>query len=140
MKRPKPVSYRLSNQQRKKLLIRGTAIRIALPVPPYDYGDPLEWARSVLPEDVVPLAREASEQELYVSAIRSPGDTLTQHLGHIIHEMLETSPVLVQVVIAIVVDLVPVSVRGRDQKIQWPHKVLFLGQLLPYSEDQESDD
>lgn len=123
-----PVIYHLSNRQRKELLVRGVRLRIALPVPPHDVDDPLDWARSVLASDVRDLAVQADECELAVAAIRSPGDTLTSHLGAIVSEDDDR---LIQYVAAIVVTLEPANPRHDAHSVQWPASVDYRGERLP---------
>src|ERR1035437_5569199 len=58
--------YYLSNRQKKELLVRGRSLQIALPAPPVEVRDPLDWARSVFPTDLRALVRSAESVELNV--------------------------------------------------------------------------
>lgn len=122
--------YRLSNRQRKELLVRGAELRIALPAPPED-ADALAWSREVLPRDVAHMIVSADETELLVEPtiqVRRP-ETLTELLGAIVPETQARAWGVC--VAAIVVTLRPADCRhpGRPEP-QWPQDVIVEGRLL----------
>lgn len=133
-----PVIYRLSNAQAKELLVRGTELQIALPVPPHEVADPLAWARSALEPQIAELCVEAEETELSVAALRKPTPrTLADHLGHIHHD--GSPQQLLQTVVVILVTLRPRQRRHTASRIQWPHTCLFLGEQVPPKEPPRKD-
>lgn len=125
-----PVMYHLSNRQRKELLVRGTQLRLALPVPPHAVDDPRDWAASVLTTDVRDMVTEAEETELTVSAIRrTANDQLVSHLGEILDP--DCGQYLLTVVV-ILVTLRPPNCRHTSlAPPQWPMQVEFRGDILP---------
>lgn len=129
----RPIVYRLSNGQRKELLVRGRQLRIALPVPPVEPPIPLAWARSVLTADIASLAIEARVGWLWVQMLRPREPKgLGGHLGVIVDDPLGT---LCQCVRVVLVTLRPDHCRHTKHAIQWPGSVVFLGAVYPEEVD-----
>jgi hypothetical protein len=127
--------YILSNAQQKDLLIRKTPVILALPAPPDEPADPVDWARSVLQEDVRELITGVRLELLQVAPYPAgPRDTLTQLLGAIVEE-----PPADQWTIwvdAALVTLAPQYPRHPAGKPQWPLAVLIGGRRVPPKVDQ----
>lgn len=126
-----PIIYLLSNRQRKDLLVRGTELQIALPVPPHEIDDPTDWAKSVIPSDLRDMVfGSAEETEVYVRALKKDlRDDLTSHFGEIYEEPDADS--LMLTIVAVVITLRPPNCRHKFDKIQWPGKVDYRGEELP---------
>lgn len=124
------IRYELSDRQRKEILVRGSQLRIALPVPPYDLEDPLVWARDVLPADIRQLAISAEEAEIAVKAMRTTTavPTLTSHLGEIVED---DTHMYCQTVVVVVVTLRPQHCRRDFPRVQWPLRVHYHGRDYP---------
>ena len=109
--------YHLSNGQRKELLLRGTPLAIAIPAPPEDPPNWLEWARNVIVEDGQHVV-SAEPCTVTVSRSGIEGDGLTGFIGTI-HE--GTPDFFCWGVDAVVCHLDPPGSSRRDRKrVQWP--------------------
>lgn len=127
----RPVEYHLSNGQKKELLIRGRRLRIALPVPPHEVDDPLDWVRSVLDETIAERVTHAVEDEVWClapSVTNRSDSTLSAHWGQIVSE---PDRKLCLRVVAVVVTLTPRNCRGTRPGISWPSHLTFLGEVYP---------
>ena len=125
-----PITYELSNRQRKSLLVRGTPIRIALPVPPHAIDDPADWARSVLPVDLRQCVVRAEESEITVDP-RVGGDHLSGVLGAIV-DYDRDQPRWLVTVMAVIVEMSPHNPRHKPETaIQWPLQLRFFDEVIP---------
>lgn len=110
--------FRLSNAQRKDLLIRGVPLAVALPTPVHDPDDWLEWAR-----------RAFCEEGIYVTDVRvdtisvapPSGGGLTGVIGRIVHDQDANADVLTWGVEVLICDLDPPT-KPRESRnwLQWP--------------------
>jgi hypothetical protein len=123
-----PITYELSNRQRKSLLVRGTPLRIALPVPPHEIEDPMSWAQSVLPRDVRQYVRSAEEQEITVDPL-TIGENLTGVLGAI-REYDRDQPRWLLTVVVVVVTLEPDDIRHKPERLAWPLQCRFFDEVI----------
>ena len=112
------MKYHLSNGQLKSLLIRHTPIRIALPAPEDDPPDWLEWARSVMDQDIRDRIVRAEPQVIAVGPVGSR-DGLAGVIGEI--EPLDRS--LIWLVEVCIVDLQPRKKLHPPARLQWPKSV-----------------
>lgn len=128
---PGPIKYHLSNGQKKDLILQGRRVTIALPVPPHEIDDPIEWARSVLDEDAAECVTLAVEDELWCLApsVTNRSDaTLSAHWGQIVTE--PDRKLCIRVVV-VLVTLTPRNCRGTRPGISWPSHLTFLGEVYP---------
>jgi hypothetical protein len=123
-------TYRLSNRQRKDLLIRATGLVIAIPQP-YSLGDeddPAEFARQSLPDDGGSI--ESAEWD-DVAACPSPGGPgLGGLLGAIAFPPASVSGLHVVIRVA----LVRLAARGERRSHstpQWPGVAIDDGRTYP---------
>lgn len=124
------IQYRLSNRQRKELLVRGRPITIALPIA-QGVSDPRALAQRLLPEidgAAGEMIRSAEVVTVYVaprqhgteSGLAGVLGTIVDEPGHgwcVTHEVLA-------------VDLSPRRPRGKPLPMQWPGEVLVDGEPL----------
>ena len=126
------LTYVLSNGQRKELLVRGRPVLIALPAPPIDVEDPIDWARSMLPADLRGDVVSAEECEVRATPLRGrthPPTTLTHLLGDIVDVERTIWTACHQVVL---VRLEHGKPRGPATSPMWPANVHVDGvPLLP---------
>ena len=113
------VKFRLSNNQRKNLLVRGQPLRIALPYPWDRQDDLLGWSRRVLDEDGG-LIQSATHDLVWVT--HPVGTGLASLMGAIchgqpFHDQL-TWPIAA--VVCLLQPPHPISVRHAPAKVQWP--------------------
>jgi len=110
--------FRLSNAQRKDLLIRGTPLAVALPVPVTDPDDWFEWARKSLCEEGIYVAG-VDVQTITVAPPSGAG--LTGIIGRIVHDDAANADVLTWGVEVLVCDLdPPTKPRQPRKRLQWP--------------------
>ena len=124
------ITYLLSSRQKKELLVRQQEIVLALPVPPVEIADPIDWARSVLPSELRPLVAAAEEAEVRVRPrpgnVGVPPPNLTDLLGSI--EPEGNGPQWTVAHVAVLVSLRPAGrVLGRRPVPQWPANVVIDG-------------
>jgi hypothetical protein len=127
----RPIKYHLSNGQKKDLLLQGRRVTIALPVPPHEIDDPIDWARSVLDEDIAERVTHAVEDEVWCLApsVTNRSDaTLSSHWGRVV---IDPDRKLCLRVVAVVVTLTPRNCRGTRPGISWPSHLTFLGEVYP---------
>jgi hypothetical protein len=123
--------YLLSSNQQKELLIRHQKLEVALPVPPDDPPDLVDWARSVLPEDFRPLVESARYDTIEVSPkVNASDENLTDVLGAIIGKDGPPAGILTIWVEAVIVRLSPRSPRGGPGPMKWPQNVVIGGRKL----------
>jgi hypothetical protein len=125
----KPI-YHLSNAQQKELLVRGRALLIALPCPPIELDDPLDWARLVLPSDLRDDVVSAEEQEIRAEPKATGGRAnLTDLLGAIPGP--DAKPAWTVAIVCIVARLEHGQARsGTPLGPQWPANVSFAGREM----------
>jgi hypothetical protein len=124
------IRYRLSNAQRKELLVRGGLIVIALPLHPSE----IDWADAADPSELAEFAaasiegatldqvRRVAIVDLIVGA--SSGEGLTGCLGAIFGEPSPSN--LQRLCPALVVDLCATAKpRHQSQRPQWPASALI---------------
>lgn len=110
------MKYHLSSRQAKELVLRATPLEIALPAPPNDPPDFLEWARSALIQYGEYIVT-AEPTTLYVTP--NDGDGLSGLIG-----MIGDQPP--RGVFCITVEVViceldpPVKARRERTRCQWP--------------------
>lgn len=112
--------YHLSNAQRKELLVRGTPLAIAIPVPMDDPPDWLAWAQAGLGDLGRYVSRAPEIMSLPVGPLRSDSG-----LTSVIGGFVEASPdSLYWIVEVAVVELDPPDKsRHKRSKVQWPGSV-----------------
>jgi len=125
------IHYRLSNRQRKELLIRGRPIAISLPIAE-EVRDPIAVARRLLPELDGQAGERISRAEvatIYVAPlVGSDCDGgLTAILGRIADEACGHWIVTHEVLI---VEISPHKPRGTMTPLQWPGGVLLDGRPI----------
>lgn len=128
---PGPIKYHLSTGQKKDLLINDLRVTIALPVPPHEIDDPIDWARSVLDEDIAECVTHAAEDEVWCLApsVTNRSDaTLSAHWGQVV---TEPDRKLCLRVVVVLVTLTPLHCRGVRPGISWPSHLTFLGSVYP---------
>jgi hypothetical protein len=126
------ITYRLSNRQRKDLLIRGTSLTIAIPQP-YRLGDdddPVEFARRSLPDDAGAV-ESASWEDIAVDPVPTVAG-LTGLLGSI----LVGPPSVTDSRLHLVVRVALVRLQARDERRrmhtpQWPGVAICGGEHYP---------
>jgi hypothetical protein len=109
--------FHLSNSQIKNLIIRSTPLAIALPAPPVDPPDWLEWARHA----IVQYGEHISTVEpcvLTVSRNGQDGDGLAGYIGSIHNEPPEGFCWGVDAVVCHLDP--PVKPRRERLRVQWP--------------------
>lgn len=110
--------FRLSNRQRKELLLRGTPLLIVLPAPrdcPDDDADVLKWARHALDEDKRYVTRAYRDD---VCVTPHGGDGLAGVIGQIVQGRADE---LCWWVDCILVELdPPTTPRHPRSRSQWP--------------------
>lgn len=134
--------YQLSNAQRKELLVRATPVFLALPAPPRDPRDPIDWARSVLPSDVRHLVHTADQESVEVAPKPTgPRNTLTDVLGAIVGPKPPASLYTVWID-CIVVCLLPPGDEARHKggPVQWPVNVIIDGKPLLQQKSSENQE
>jgi hypothetical protein len=125
------ITYRLSNRQRKELLVRGRPLAIALPLSSTEpVAGPLALARSLLPEIDGAAGERIIAAEVVLIRV-SPGDGragsgLTARLGQISDDPARWC-VTHEVLVA---DIVPRRPRGEPLPMQWPAAVHIDGRDL----------
>lgn len=128
----RPIKYHLSNGQKKDLILQGRRVTIALPVPPHEIDDPIDWARSVLDEDIAECVTAAAEDEVWClapSVSSQSNATLSAHWGQV-----ATHPdgrLCLRVVVVLVTLTPPRNCRGTRPGISWPSHLTFLGEVYP---------
>jgi hypothetical protein len=133
---PMKITYTLSNRQKKALLISGESVLLALPAPPIEIDDELDWAKSVLPADLRSDAKSAAIEEISVKPRANRATkamTLTELIGEIAEAPL--SGTWLYAVVAVVVRLEHGQTRRKGAGIQWPANVLLDGKPLLSSEE-----
>lgn len=117
--------YRLSNRQRKELLVRGQQLTILLPASADTSDDTSarEWAARLLPDDVAPLIHSAEWGEAIVTPSHDRTG-LSSVLGRILAEE-EAARHWHSVIIVARVVLRPHDCRGVMERPQWPESVVF---------------
>ncbi len=119
------ICYILSSAQQKALLIRAAPIELALPQPPVEVRDWLDWSRSVLPTDLRHLVRRAEPASIMVRPKPGGGrGTLTELLGDIMDETRGQFCVEINIV---AVTLAPDHPRNAQLPLQWPSNVTIDG-------------
>lgn len=94
-----------------------------------DRGDPLEYAREVLPRDLHPLIRAAEWSEAYAQPTAG-GAGMFGLLGHIVPDSATESTWHIVILVCGVL-LSPDAVRGEMPRPQWPGSVEFNGEVFP---------
>lgn len=118
-------TYLLSNKQRKELMVRGRRLDLALPLPQHPVADLVEWAQSVLPQDLRQYVRSARRATVMAAPkIGASQDTLTDVLGTIVHEKPPAWWWVTQI-LAVVVELAPEHTRHTAIDLQWPLDVVI---------------
>ena len=108
--------YRLSNAQKKQLLIRAVPLTIAIPTPPNYPDDWTDWARRVLVED----GRHVSAVSLDTIAVGPSSDIgMNGVIGEIKHED-DGGGLTWGVDVALVYLDPPDPARHQRTKPQWP--------------------
>lgn len=124
------IHYRLSNRQRKDLLLRGRPLAIALPIAE-EVRDTLAVARRLLPEidgDIGALISHIDLATICVAPISGrDGEGLTALLGRIVDEPRHHWCITHEVLI---VEISPRRPRGTMLPLQWPGAVLRDGEPL----------
>lgn len=120
------VVYLLSNRQRKDLLVRGAPIELALPAPPIKIDDPVNWARTMLPQDVRQYVTEARLDLVRVALGNRSDAGLTSIIGEIV-ERIDRLTIGVSVVRVL---LTPAARRHPAVGLQWPADALLDGRSL----------
>lgn len=111
------MNFRLSNTQKKELLIRATPLRIALPTPPEDPDNWLQWARTSL-----------LEEGKYVTGVFVDRISVTtpssQGLGSVIGSIVHGEPAYDSLTWGVDVAICnldpPASPRHDRLPVQWP--------------------
>lgn len=117
------MTYRLSNRQRKELLVRRAEIAVAIPLP-LDWPDGAtdaqlrEFVRRALPEVRDEWLRDVTEEWLAIDILRAAGDV--EPFGRIIDatEAAKTTHLVVSVAVAVVSQDRPRHKRARVQWVQ----------------------
>lgn len=134
------IIYHLGARQKKEMLVRSVAIRVAFPAPPIEIDDALDWCRSVLPADLRPYVRSAEEVELRVVP-HTPGQVpgaggwnLTDLIGAI---RPDDAPPTWTVPVAAIVAVMATATASRTAThdhgvtaVKWPADVLVDGVSL----------
>jgi hypothetical protein len=130
------ITYTLSSRQQKELLIRGQDLLLALPHPPVEVRDPVDWARSVLPQDLREYVVAAEPGTVVVQPPHSRkvrADSIDACLGNI--NPSNDSPRWL-VSHAIILATLRFSTPRGKTPIQWPANVRMDG--VPLFSSQES--
>ena len=110
------------------MLIRHSPLLLALPWPPDEVADLVDWARSVLPPDIRPLVREAREIWIrVVPHVHGDPSTLSEALGTIGGRVGEWS--VLMVVVEVLVS--PERPRHSPMPLAWPAHVVHNGRRFP---------
>lgn len=136
------VEYRLSRRQAKEFVTRGRQLLLALPLPAFDPGDLLRFARRALPSIDPARITSAEERELACDPTSASPGGVTGFLGPILAPGLKYK--LWHVCIpCCVVTLTPERGHSSAGKIQWPGELWVNGlHMRPPEivEDDEDDD
>lgn len=129
--------YRLSNRQRKELLVRGQQLTILLPASAdtSDETPAREWAARLLSDDVAPLVHSAEWGEAIVTPSTAQAG-LGAVLGQIVPEE-DAAQHWHSVVIVCRVVLRPRDCRGVLERPQWPDSVVFGDRRYPKIKEPE---
>lgn len=132
--------YRLSNRQRKELLVRGQQLTILLPASAdtSDQTPARDWAARLLPPDVAPLVHSADWDEAIVTPTRDRAG-LSRILGRILAEG-DAAQHWHSVVIVCRVTLRPLDCRGVLERPQWPESVVFGRDRFPQEDNAREQD
>lgn len=140
------IRYRLSNRQRKELLVRNSAIRVAIPVHPIDI-DTLDaadasqlrqWAAARLDGIEAREVRTAELVDLFV-VLCGPADGLTGVLGAI-SDAPPSEDTLSVIMTCIVVDLArSTSPRHVSDQVQWPGSAVSPRREYPARKEAATD-
>ena len=129
-----PVIYRLSNAQKKQLLIRAVPLTIALPTPPTYPDDWTDWACRVLVED----GQYVSAVSLDTLAVGPSSDGgMNGIIGEIKHED-DGGGLTWGVDVALVYLDPPTPARHQRSKPQWPAMAEHNGVQWPKQSGQKS--
>jgi len=112
--------YRLSNNQRKELLVRGTPLAIAIPAPFSDPEDWLAWAKQSLGDEGQYVHKVPEVMMLPVGPPNTDSG-LASIIGNLATATEQPFHWLVEV--AIVELDPPLSSRHKRSKVQWPGSV-----------------
>lgn len=125
------ICYTLSNGQRKELMVRGRPVMIALPAPPIEVDDPIDWAKSMLPADLRQCVVSAELREVRVDPTGSrenPPTVLPHIMGSIVTDDHRGWTVCHVAVVVRLEHSRPT--RGTATKLQWPAGVTVDGRPL----------
>jgi hypothetical protein len=129
---PMKIIYLLSNSQKKDLFIRNLAVHIAIPPPPIEVDDLVDWARTMFPTDLRERITAAEEIEVAVA----PRDPRERRVARSLSDLLGAFPGddgrRRWLVTMIVVQVSFTPVRGRTGKpvLQWPMDVTIDGEAF----------
>ncbi len=125
-------TFRLSNRQRKDLMIRQVSLKIVLPVPSEDPPNWKRWARQMLPDEAASIAHVSEPQSIPVACSSvADADGLADYIGRL--DITPDDQRLQIMVEVVVVTLTPPGskVRHRSSKLEWPGSYDFGDVRLP---------
>lgn len=122
-------TYRLSNRQRKELLVRGQQITIAIPANADD-EDAVAFAKSSLPEDELCVS-DAEWDEIAVLLTTGATDGLTGVIGEIKTNQSGVGKLTIYVMVCVVTLTPPSRPRGKIGGIHWPGSAIVDGVEIP---------
>ena len=128
------MKYRLSNNQKKELLIRSQPLAIAIPAPrdvPEDPAELLQWARDAFEEGQYVTHAERDD----VCVIPSGAADFSGMIGAIVND---DPPTFAWWVDCIICHLDPTTPpRHQRKKLQWPAAAVSRGRIWPKPLDAE---
>lgn len=120
------MKYRLSNSQRKELVVRARSLSIAIPAPiGTEPPDLVAWAKSHFDAQDSPYIQSVELEEIYTSPSGVESNPLQVRSGAIVSESAarsdcEHGKIILTIVVAVIRFEPPNRPRGNAPKLQWP--------------------